>query len=63
MRLEDRIGVFWLQHVQVAGQSLEMLAQSLIRYDLIELLVLSLERVSLSAKHEGKLLLGHRVGA
>jgi hypothetical protein len=55
--------MLWVHLVKVASQLLVVLAQLLLGYDLVDLFVLALVWVSLSAQHEGHLLLGGRVVA
>ena len=50
--LENRIRVLRLQDIEVSCEALEVFTESLVGYDLIELLIIGLERVSLAAEHE-----------
>ena len=56
--LEDNVGVLGRQLVQILGELLVVLTESLLGNDLVELIVLRLEGSSLSSEHECHLLLG-----
>lgn len=61
MALKDGLRILRFEDIEVSRESLEVLEELFVANNLIEVCILSLERVALSAEHEGHLLLGYWV--